>query len=139
MGEPPASAQENTKDAAAEAPHSAVPQALTSLHLLPSDRQTHPKGKVSRGTTCLEGAEHYAHSTVVNRGIHIPHKGFLLLESYCKMVIQTHNLSAVYLYSIKAGTKALIWPTKKQLKPHVFMHTITQRKCSKKRNKNIFQ
>lgn len=32
-----------------------------------------------RGITFLEDGEHYACSTAVNRDIHIPHKGFLLL------------------------------------------------------------
>lgn len=121
-------AQENTRDAAAEAPHSAVLQALTSLHLPHSDRQTQPKGKTStkpRGITFLEDDEHYACPTTVNRGIHIPHKSFLLLERYCKIVIKTHNWNAVYLHSIKAGTKTLIWLSKKKVKPQAFTHAVT--------------
>lgn len=116
LGEPEASAR-GSEHRARSCRGSTLRCALTNLHLPHPDRQIQPKGKAStkpRAVTFPEDGEHYACSTAVNRGIQIPDKGCLLLESYCKVVIQTHNWNTIY--TIKTGTKALTWSTKKQLK-----------------------
>lgn len=119
---------QNTGHAAAEAPLSGVHLPTCTYPILTG--KSSPKEKLPPNLERLP-FRRMANATPAQQlwtGIHIPDKGCLLLESYCKVVIQTHNWNTIYLYSIKTGTKALTWSTKSNSKQTPCFHACSNLK-----------